>query len=106
MRPMLPRIRVNQSLLSDADALRGILDAIQHPVFVKDDRARFVVMNDAMCRLMGRTFEELIGKQDYDFFPKEQADVFRRNDNCVLKHGKENENEEFFTDGAGELHTI
>ena len=98
--------RSSSSLLSDIDALRGIIDAVPHPVFVKDKNSRFVILNDTMCRLMGRTFGELIGKSDYDFFPMEQADVFRKMDLRVLETGEPNENEEFFSDGEGNIRTI
>src|SRR4051794_27873124 len=94
------------SALSDVKALRGILDAVTHPIFVKDEQMRFVIVNDTMCRLMGQSFETLIGKQDKDFVPPEQADVFRRNDVHVLSTGDVNENEELFSDGKGNLRTI
>ncbi len=43
--------------------------------FVKDDETRFVVVNEMMCALMGKPYEELVGKTDYDFVPKQHAKV-------------------------------
>jgi diguanylate cyclase (GGDEF)-like protein/PAS domain S-box-containing protein len=92
--------------LADAAAFRGVIDAVPHPIFVKDEQTRFVIMNDMMCNLMNRTSDQLVGKTDYDFVPKEQADVFRGNDLRVLSTGEINENEELFSDGDGGLRTI
>ena len=36
--------------LQDLYALRRVLDAIPHPIFIKDDQLRFVVLNSA-CAL-------------------------------------------------------
>jgi diguanylate cyclase (GGDEF)-like protein/PAS domain S-box-containing protein len=96
----------DSSLLSDLDTARGIIDAVPQPVFLKDDQHRFVTLNQTMCDLMGRPFEQLVGKTDHDFVPKDQADVFRANDQRVLDTGEVNENEELFTDGEGGLRTI
>jgi diguanylate cyclase (GGDEF)-like protein/PAS domain S-box-containing protein len=93
-------------LLSDVEALRGIIDAVPHPIFVKDAESRFLVMNDAMCALMGHGFGELVGKSDRDFFPKEQAEVFYDTDRHVMATGKTNENEEYFTGNDGVVRTI
>ncbi len=99
-------IPLNEFLLTDVNALRGILDAVPHPIFVKDEETRFVIVNATMCALMNHTFDELIGKCDADFVPAEQADVFRGNDLRVLNTGEVNENEELFSDGEGRLRTI
>ena len=94
------------TLLSNVEALRGIIDAVPHPIFVKDEASRFVIVNDAMCALMGRSFGELVGKCDHDFVPRDQAEIYQENDRRVLRDGEINENEEPFTDGEGQLRTI
>ncbi|RTM10134.1 MAG: EAL domain-containing protein [Hyphomicrobiales bacterium] len=55
---------------------------------------------------MGHSYQELAGKTDYDFVPKDQADVFRRIDRLVLETGKVNENEEFVQGPDGKLRTL
>jgi diguanylate cyclase (GGDEF)-like protein/PAS domain S-box-containing protein len=90
----------------DADAVRLVLDAVPHPIFLKDDQSRFVVLNRNMCDFMGHSYEELAGKTDYDFVPKEQADVFRQVDRLVLETGEVNENEEVMLGPDGEIRTL
>ncbi|PAQ10287.1 sensor domain-containing protein [Mesorhizobium temperatum] len=90
----------------DADAVRLVLDAVPHPIFLKDDQSRFVVLNRSMCDFMGHSYDDLAGKTDYDFVPKEQADVFRQVDRLVLETGEVNENEELIQGPDGEIRTL
>lgn len=86
--------------------IASIVNSIADPVFVKDEKHRWVLLNNAYCKFMGYAREELIGKSDYDFFPKQEADVFWAKDDLVFSTGQENTNEESFTDADGSLHTI
>lgn len=86
--------------------LEQILDRISDPIFVKDRQHRLFYVNEAECRLSGHRREELIGKTDYDFFPKEQVDIFWRKDDQVCATGQEDVSEESITDSAGTLRTI
>ncbi|WP_264321456.1 PAS domain S-box protein, partial [Zarconia navalis] len=89
-----------------ADFLTGIFNSIADPVFVKDDRHRWILLNDAACDLVGCSREELLGKSDYDFSPKEQADIFWERDEWVLTTGKTDRNEEESTDSQGVTRTL
>jgi len=88
------------------DYLEHIINAIADPIFVKDRQHRWVLLNDANCRKKGLSREKLIGKTDRDFFPRHEADVFWKNDEMVLKTGKENISEEEFTDVEGTTRVI
>jgi PAS domain S-box-containing protein len=86
--------------------LAGLLDALPNPVFVKDERHRWVLLNDLFCRMVGREPAELIGHSDYDFFPRGEADEFWRRDDQVFATGRVDENEERFTDSSGTTHVV
>ncbi len=86
--------------------LNKIIDAIADPIFVKDEDHCWVVLNQAFCTFLGYTREELLYKSDYEFFPKEQADVFWEKDKLVFDSGEENLNEEYITDVTGKKHVI
>ncbi len=69
--------------------LNTILENIPNMIFVKDAaQLRFVRFNRAGEKLLGRMRDELIGKNDYDFFPKEQAEAFTHKDREVLIKGE------------------
>jgi PAS domain S-box-containing protein len=84
------------------DYLDKIINSIADPIFVKDREHRLVLVNDAECTLAGRSREELIGRTDYEFFPKDQVDVFWAKDEIVFETEQENINEEAITDAQGQ----
>ena len=67
----------------------SIIENIPNMIFLKDAKElRFVRFNRAGEKLLGYKRAELIGKNDYDFFPKKQADFFIKKDQQVLSDGK------------------
>jgi len=86
--------------------LDSSINAVADPIFIKDENGRFVLVNDAMCIIVGRPKERLLG-QDDDIFPEEQAAIFREIDTKVLETGEENVNEEALSNlSSGEVRTI
>lgn len=68
--------------------LDSLIENIPHMIFVKDAQTlQFVRFNRAGEELIGYTRGDLLGKSDYDFFPKEQADFFAERDRAVLARG-------------------
>lgn len=98
--------------MSDGDTrvpgfMAAIVDHLAHPVFVKDRQFRFVFVNRALCHMVGYSREQLIGKTDYDFFPKAEADFFRKKDKELFETAKNIEvDEEPITDAAGARHVL
>ncbi len=86
--------------------LANVINTLADPVFVKDGKHRWAVLNEAFCRFMGYPREQLLGKSDFDFFPHDEAAVFWARDDEVYRNGGENVNEEFFTDSDGFTHII
>lgn len=100
------RYYYEQQLRQAEGFLKHALNAIADPIFVKDDEHRWILVNDALCQLVGKPREELIDKSDYDVFPKAEADVFWEQDDLVFTTGREHENEETLTDVDGNHHII
>lgn len=68
--------------------LDSVIENIPDMIFVKDAATlRFVRLNRAGEELLGYAREQLIGKNDYDFFTAEQADFFTAKDREVLTNG-------------------
>lgn len=92
----------NLELRESRDYLDNIINTIADPIVVKDKEHRTVMVNDATCVLSGHSREEMIGRTDYSFFPKEQADVFWEKDAAVLETELETINEEEITNAQGQ----
>jgi PAS domain S-box-containing protein len=69
--------------------LGSLVENLPLMIFVKEARElRFIKLNRAGEDLLGYPEKELIGKNDYDFFPKEEADWFIKADRRVLEGKK------------------
>jgi PAS domain S-box-containing protein len=97
----LERIRAHAELERTRDFLRNTLEAVPEPLFVKDRAHRFVSVNSAFCRFMGRPAEVLLGKTSMDFLPEHEAQAFWTQDEQTFTSGQSGEQEQSFTDGAG-----
>lgn len=68
--------------------LETVLENMPAMVFIKDAKElRFKALNRAGEVLLGYDKKQLLGKNDYDFFPKKQADFFTSQDRSVLESG-------------------
>nr|WP_320190818.1 AAA family ATPase [uncultured Desulfobacter sp.] len=94
------------ALTESRNWLDRIINTIGEPIFVKDREHRWVLLNDAFCHFLGHSRETLLGKSDYDFCSKDEADIFWQKDELVFTTGEENVNEEKFSDAKGKTHTI
>jgi PAS domain S-box-containing protein len=70
--------------------LQYIINFVPHAIFWKDREARLLGGNQSfLTKALGvSSVDEMRGKTDYDFFPREQADYFRRCDFAVMESGE------------------
>ncbi|MBK7582973.1 MAG: PAS domain S-box protein [Myxococcales bacterium] len=87
--------------------LAAIVDAVAHPIFVKDRSFRFVMLNRAFCEMTGFNRELMLGKTDFDFFPHEESAFFRSKDEEMFASGAAvTIDEEPITDASGQRHIL
>ncbi|MDX2093047.1 MAG: response regulator [Kofleriaceae bacterium] len=81
--------RVEEELRKQQFLLQYIINLVPHCVFWKDREGRLLGGNKAFLDKAVRvdSVEKIIGKTDYDFFPPEQADHFRKCDFSVMETG-------------------
>jgi len=84
----IERLRADENLTRERRMLRTLIDNVPDFMYVKDAQSRFVVANLFAARTMGKeTPEELLGKSDFDFYPKEVADAFYRDEQAIVGSG-------------------
>jgi len=105
-RDISERRRVEEELLLSRQFNALILEAIPDPVFVKDSAHRFVLVNDALCAILGQSAEAIMGKTDTDFVSRDEAAVFIERDDLVLETGRPDLYEERLTDSQGQVHIL
>lgn len=91
----------------DLEFLAALIDSVAHPIFVKNREFRFVLLNQALCELVGYARAEMLGRTDYDLFPREQSDFFRQKDQEMFRSGAlVSIEEELVTDARGVAHVM
>lgn len=85
---LMERSKADRFKVLENDSLDKLLDNIPLMVFVKDaGELRFRNFNEFGLKLLGLKREDIMGKTDFDFFPHEQADFFRKMDHEALATG-------------------
>ena len=87
--------QVAQLLQYERAKLHGLFQSIPEPLWAKDPEGRFLLCNPAFERLFGASEAEIVGRTDYDFVPRKQADFFRANDRRAIESGRPMVNEEW-----------
>jgi len=68
--------------------LNSVVENLPIGVFIKEAKElRFVLWSKGNEELIGLSRSEVIGKNDHDFFSKEEADAFTAKDRETLEHG-------------------
>jgi PAS domain S-box-containing protein len=94
------RKKAQEEIFQSKQMLRLILDTIPQGVFWKDDQARFLGINKhAASEVNIHEPDQVIGKTDFEYYPKELAEKYYADDMEVIRSGKAKLNYE-------ELHRI
>ena len=79
--------RTEMALRASERFLNSVVGHIPDMLFIKEaENLSFVRLNKAGEELLGYAESELLGKSDYDFFPKEEAEHFIANDREIIKN--------------------
>jgi len=79
------REQVETHLEQERNLLRALIDNMPDHIYVKDTRSRFVVNNKAHIGILGaQSAEEVEGKTDFEFFPRELAERYFADEQHVL----------------------
>ena len=91
------RKRAEAALAAERTLLRTLINTIPDMVWFKDSRGVYQAGNPAFERFIGVKEAQLLGKTDYDFFDREQAEWFRQHDQNAALAGQPTVNEEWVT---------
>ena len=91
------RLKENQKKLlasekrasDEANLLNTLLDTSPDYIFAKDINSRFIRSNQSLLQQMGaKSIDDLIGKTDFDFYPKELAEKYYADEQTIFQTGK------------------
>lgn len=78
---------VNKSLRESEALYHSLVENLPINVIRKDRQGRFTFGNTRFCRTLDQKLEQIIGKTDYDYYPRELAEKYQRDDRNVIETG-------------------
>jgi PAS domain S-box-containing protein len=85
----LKHLRQTENELRESEKLyHSLVEKVPVAMFRKDLDGCFTFANQLFCHDLGCTPANVIGKTDFDFFPDELAEKYRRNDQAVIEQDR------------------
>ncbi len=102
------RRNAEEALRESENRYRTLLGTLPQRIFLKDRDCVYVSCNENYARDLGIKPDEIVGKTDYDFYARELADKYRRDDRAVMESAKTEDIEEQYVQEGRELwvHTV
>ena len=92
--------RADKALRESENKYRTLLENIPQKIFHKDRHSVYVSCNENFARDLMIKPEDIAGKMDHDFFPKELVEKYRKDDTIIIETGKtEYIEEKYLQDG-------
>jgi hypothetical protein len=100
--------KTEEALRQSEAKLRTLVEHIPMKIFIKDTNSVYLSCNKNYAEDLKISPEEIKDKTDYDLFPKELADKYRRDDKRIIKTGNtEDIKEKYFEQGEERwIHTV
>jgi sigma-B regulation protein RsbU (phosphoserine phosphatase) len=99
------RHQAEEKLRHSEGLYHSLVETLPQNIFRKDTEGRFTFGNQQFCKVLGRSLEHIIGKTDFDFFPRGLAEKYQRDDQRVLETGTPYETvEEHQPPGGGKIY--
>jgi PAS domain S-box-containing protein len=102
------RKKIEKELHDRENKYRTLLENLPQKIFFKDKNSVYISCNENYARDLNIMTDEIAGKTDYDFYPKELAEKYRADDKRIMESNKiEDIEEEYIQDGEKVfVHTV
>src|SRR5579859_1459517 len=99
------RRRAEETVRSSQQLLQAIIDNSTAVIYVKDLQGRYLLVNRRYEDIFHRRSGDILGRTDYEFFAKDDADAFRAMDERVAAADQAMTAEETVPQADGTIHT-
>jgi len=80
--------RMEEALQHSESLYHSLVETMPQGVFRRDLQGRFTFANQPYCKFMNRRLEDILGKSDFDFFPRESAEKYWHDDLVIMEKGE------------------
>jgi PAS domain S-box-containing protein len=100
--------KAEEALKKSEVKYRTLIENLQQKIFLIDKNFVYVSCNEHYARDLKIKPEKIIGKTDYDFYPKQLAEKYRADDKRILESGETEDIEEKYLQEGREtwVHTV
>jgi PAS domain S-box-containing protein len=95
------RKRAEEELQAQKNLLKTIFAGTPDMVVLKDRNLVFQAANPAFCQFLGLEESDILGRTDFDLFPRPEAEIYRRDDLAVIASGQPRVQDEEVTGAQG-----
>jgi len=98
------RKQVEEMLQKSERKYRTLVENLPHKIFLKDKNSVYISCNENYALDLKIKPDEIAGKTDYDFYPRELAEKYRADDREILESGKVEDVEEKYSVNGQEFY--
>jgi PAS domain S-box-containing protein len=104
IRDISDRKLAEEALRKERTLLRTLINALPDYIYAKDLESRFITANWAHLRAVGgKSLDDMIGKSDFELFPRELAQKYYADEQQVIQNGRSlQDREERVVEHSGE----
>lgn len=77
--------QAEQAVRKSEQLYRCLIENLEQSIFLKDMDLRFIAVNRHFCDALGCSEAEILGKTDFEFYPRALAEKYRADDLLVLE---------------------
>jgi two-component system, cell cycle sensor histidine kinase and response regulator CckA len=85
---------MEEALRASESKYRQLVENLEQCIFLKDRQFRYAAVNRRFCLNLDKSEEDILGRTDFDLFPRHLAEKYRADDELVLGQHRRLEMEE------------
>jgi len=80
--------QMEEALKHSETLYHSLVETMPQGVFRRDHNGKFTFANQTYCQYVKLSLDQLLGKSDFDFFPRELAEKYWRDDLALMERGE------------------